>query len=285
MNEHLRCVTWHDCCETLKVQRRWGISCTLFLALALVGILDGLQSLRRAEANLVELVAGTSESVSGSLAIRHPLRDDFRASFAPNAPALQFDLEGFFTGYIFGSGMWRGTVRARADAKPGRYILSTTLKGLPARATQRYTVCVYANEDALRSASLSFLQRTTGHNPFLDAAFLGVLGLCTGIVVFLLGQRHIRQLAALGCAEVIMVRPDTKGLRLWCLAYSLRAPALGTWCTVLDAQGTPLGEASLVGVRKGTLEMTMASASPKVSKSCFVRLRSPIPPEKGETHV
>lgn len=267
-------LAWEHCRSTTVCQRRWGVLCAVLLGAALVCVLDGLQALRRSEADLVELLPGGAAAVSGPLAVRNPARGDVQADFSPDTGALTFELDGFFAGYIFGSGMWRGVVRADAAAAPGRRVLRVRFRGTSARAMQRYPVCIYADEAAMRAASLSFIRRLTGQSPFLPAAAFCAFGLLTGLAVFFLGQRRIRHLAALGCGEVVAVRQEGQTVRLWCLLYTLRAPAVGSMCALLDMQGALLGEARVDAVRKGTLEMSMAFAARNVRPGCLARLRS-----------
>lgn len=271
------CVQWEQCQLTTKRQHWWGTLCALLLALALGCVLDGLQALRRNEANLLELLPGESVAVSGPIAIRNPTSGDILTRFSPEEASLSFSFDGFFTGYIFGSGMWRGKVLADAGARPGRYILHVRFRGTPGSAVQRYPVRIYADADDMRAASFSCIRRFVGQNPFMLAAGFCVVGLSTGLVVFLLGQRHIRQLRALGCGEVVMVRREGRNVCLWCLLYGQRAPAPGAQCAVLNSRGEITGRAHITAVRKGTLEMRMADTAYNVAKGCLVLLH----PQQG----
>ncbi|MBQ9405427.1 MAG: hypothetical protein IJU37_01655 [Desulfovibrio sp.] len=255
-------------------QRRWGMLCALLLGVALVCVLDGLQSLRRGESDLLELLPGTSAAVSGPVAARNPVLTDVKARIVPEEAALGFELEGFFTGYVFGSAMWRGKIFAEENVRPGRYTLRVSFRGTPANAIQRFPVCVYADATAMRVASLSLVNRYAGMNPFLLAATFCAAGLLVGLVVFFLGQRRIVQLAHLACAEVVMVRPEAHGKRLWALVYTLRTPALGVMCSVFDVQGVVLGRAYITGVRKGTLELFTNDDMENVCPGCLALLQS-----------
>lgn len=267
------CVQWEQCQQTTRHQHWWGMLCALFLALALACVLDGLQALRRSEANLLELLPGESAAISGPIAVRNPTSRDIQTHFSPEEAPLSFSFDGFFTGYIFGSGMWRGKVLADVDALPGRYILHVRFRGTPGSVVQRYPVRLYADADDMRAASFSCIRRFVGQNPFVLAAGFCAVGLSTGLLVFLLGQRHIRQLRALGCGEVVMVRQEGGNVCLWCLLYGQRALAPGAQCAVLNSRGEVAGRAYITAVRKGTLEMQMADTAHDVAKGCLVLLR------------
>jgi hypothetical protein len=126
MGEFIKSQGWQNCLQTRARQRYWGALCALLLGFALLGILDGLQGLARSGADVIELLPGGSVSISGPLTIKNPVNSDLKAQFAPENPALFYDLEGFFAGYWFGNGMWRGSVRADAVAEPGSYGLKVS---------------------------------------------------------------------------------------------------------------------------------------------------------------
>lgn len=291
MGEFIKSQGWQDCLQTRARQRYWGALCALLLCFALMGMFDGLQGLARSGADVIEMLPGGSLSISGPLTIKNPVNSDLKAQFTPANPALIYDLEGFFAGYWFGNGMWRGSVRADAEAEPGSYSLKVSFRGAAASTTQHYTVIVHADETAMRAASTSYFRRITGYNPFVLAAGSCGLALLVGVMVFRLGSQYIRQLTTLGCGEIVRVQQDgvhpaqTQSSRIWCLLYGLRAPAKGTPCAVYDAQGMPLGIARAGEANKGTLELNFDSITSPVVEAgatntavrpgCLVQLRPP----------
>ena len=293
MGEFIKSQGWQNCLQTRSRQRYWGALCALLLGFALLGMFDGLQGLARSGAEIIEILPGGSVSISGPLTIKNPVTSDLKAQFSPENPALAYNLEGFFSGYWFGNGMWRGSVRADAAAESGSYNLKVAFKGAAASTAQIYTVIVHADEVAMREASTSYLRRITGYNPFVLAAGFCGLGLLTGVMVFRLGSKYIRQLTDLGCGEIVRVQHAPAGSeqaqpgRIWCLLYGLRAPAKGTACAVYDAQGVPLGTARAEEAKKGTLELNFdwftspavnaGAPDTAVRPGCLVQLRYPKP--------
>lgn len=289
MTELADAVDWDACLGVRARQRFWGTVCAVLLALALLALVDGLQGLARNGSDVLELLPGDSVSLSGPLTVKNPVNNDLRVRFTPQNSLLSYELEGFFAGYWFGNGMWRGRVNADVAARPGRYALQIDFRGAPASAVQRYVVVVHADGAAMRAASPSFARRISGHNPFVLAAFGGVLALLTGLILLRLGCRYIRLLAALGCGEIVRVRweaPEAGGatsFRIWCQLYGLRAPAKGTACAVYDGQGRYLCKARADEARKGSLELTFAmvdcpaenAGTPPnaVRTGCLVQLR------------
>ena len=284
---------WSDCRQTRSVQRGWGKLCALLLGLALVAMVDGLQGLMRSGSDVLEMLPGNRVTISGPLTIKNPVNSDIRVQFSPAKSGLAFDLEGFFAGYWFGNGMWRANVAADPAAEPGRYDMRVVFHGAPAVTAQHYTAIVYADESSMRSASASFVRRLTGYNPFVLAVGFCGLAMLVGVGVYRLGQSYIRQLAALGCGEIVMVHQEQQGgkkessYHIWCLLYGSRPPAAGTACAVLDENGVNLGVARAGNAKKGTLEMVMenfdgavdetGALSTAVQPGCLVRLRSQRP--------
>ncbi len=276
---------WRQYRALRKNQKRLGGVCAFLLLAALLGMLDGLQGVMRSGANTLDLLPGGSAALSGPLSIKNPVHNDLQIRFSPGNAPCSFHLEGFFAGYWFGNGMWRGTVVAHSDAKPGEYTLRASFRGAPASTAQHYTVRLHADAENMRAASTFFLLRLTGVNPFVLAGACVILAILLGVGVYRLGSRHIHNVLALGCGEVIRASAVDGGCRIWCLLYGARAPAEGTLCPVLDAEGVSLGQARAERVDKGTLELLLpcAAAAGTVCSGCLVLLRSPRmqPPSVG----
>ncbi|MDE7242201.1 hypothetical protein, partial [Desulfovibrio sp.] len=251
-----------------------GLVSGILLAVALLGLFDGLLAEMRGGTNQLELLPGESLTLSGPAVLKNPVASDLVARMTPPDAPLRFSLEGFFTGYWFGNGMWRGEVMAAPDAAPGSYGLRITFKGAVGQAPQVYTLIVHADARARREASLSFLRRLLGINPFVLAAVCGGAGVLLGGATYAFGRRHVRLLAELGCSEVYRAAPAGGGLRLWCLSAKAMAPRPGTLCPVLDAGGAVIGEARAEQWRKGSLELAMGAAGP-LPEGCLVCLRTP----------
>lgn len=268
---------WRQCRALRKNQKRLGGICALLLLTALLGMFDGLQGVMRSGASMLDLLPGGSAALSGPLSIKNPVHSDLQTRFSPDGAPCSFHLEGFFAGYWFGNGMWRGTVLADNGAEPGEYSLRASFRGAPASTAQHYTIRLYADAQALRAASTFFLLRLTGVNPFVLAGACVILAILLGVGVYRLGSSHIHNVLALGCGEVIRASAVDGVCRIWCLLYGARAPAEGTLCPVLDAEGISLGRARAERVDKGTLELLLPCAETAgiVRPGFLVLLRSP----------
>ncbi len=272
MNPHPDQKLWQTLCKTRSQQRSIGWLSAFLLAVALVGLIDGLLAHMRRGADLLELLPGDTLVLSGPLPLKNPVTNDLQARFLPEDAPLHFRLDEFFAGYWFGNGMWRGTVTAEPLAEQGSYALRVWFRGTASSSAQTFKVRVWEDASARRAGSTSFIHRLTGWNPFVLAAGCGIIALLCGGCVYLLGRRSARLAAALGCGEVFRLRLEDGGCRLWCLLHGLKAPAAGQTCTVLDAQGNALGEATVDVQRKGVLELLMRDPEAALPDS-LVRLR------------
>lgn len=257
MIPHLDQKLWQASRKTRSRQRVFGWFSAFLLAVALIGLIDGLLAQMRTGSDFLELLPGDAVVLSGPLPLKNPVTGDLQAQFLPDTAPLHFQLDEFFAGYWFGNGMWRGTVAAEPLAEQGSYALRVRFRGAAPSTVQRFNVRVWEDKAARRAGSASFIHRFTGWNPFALAASCGIMALLCGLCVYGLGRRYARLLAALGCGEVFRLRMEDGGCRLWCLLHGLKAPAAGQACTVLDAQGNALGTAIVDVQRKGVLELLM----------------------------
>ena len=274
MRSHFDPRLWHAAALARRRQHALGLVSGILLAVALLGLFDGLLAEMRAGANQLELLPGESLTLSGPAALKNPVTSDLVARVTPPDAPLRFTLEGFFTGYWFGNGMWRGEIAALPEAAPGRYGLRITFRGAAGQAPQVYTLIVHEDAAARRAASLSFLRRWLDVNPFVLAALCGGLGVLLGAATYAFGRRHVHLLAALGCSEVYRAGMAGEDVRLWCLAARGAAPRPGTVRMVLDREGAIIGEARVEQWRKGSLELTLLDGRP-VPEGCLVCLRAP----------
>ena len=249
-------------------QRLLGCVASAFLAVALLALVDGLQARMRADTNNIDCIPGQMVALSGPTALKNPLASDVIARFVPESAPFQFALEGFFTGYWFGSGMWRGELRCDADATAGEYAFNLNFRGSGAQSAQKYRLRVYADADALRADSGSVLHRFAHINPFLWAAGFGACGLLCGLATYFFGWRLAHRLRRLGLAEVYARQGDI----ILCLSRKALAP--GTLCRVIDETGSDCGEARVIDWIKGKIRLSWPARQPLPS-GALVRLRRP----------
>lgn len=232
-------------------QRFFGIISGILLACAMIALFDGLLAQMRQGANELELLPGQALTLSGPAVLKNPLASDLVAAFRPAGAPLEFELEGFFTGYWFGNGMWRGKIVAEPGAEAGRYELRISFKGASARTAQNFVVKIFENMTALRDASLSLIRRYLDINPFILAASCGLAGIIAGILTYLAGSRYVKLLLELGLAEIYS---EENGV-ICCLVPKSMAPMPGNERELLDSSGNSLGKARVTGWKKGRLRL------------------------------
>lgn len=260
---------WHKALLARHRQKVFGLISGFFFAIALMALADGLVALMRAGTNELNLLPGETLTVSGPVAIKNPLPTDLRARFLPPDPALSFTLEGFFTGYWFGSGMWRGQIEASGQATQGTRELLISFRGAQANA-QTYILHVYPDAEALREATLSFIKRYFDLNPFILAAICALLGLAPGIVTYHYGTRLATYLAGVGLVQIY----SGNGSTIWCLAPPGLVPKTGSSRMILDERGNVLCEARTGPYRKGKLQLELLDET-SVPDHALVCLKHP----------
>ena len=259
--------TWESCQDIRQRQHKLGMVCAVFLVVALLGLVDGLQGLMRSGATTLELLPGKSAALSGQLTIKNPVMRDIEVSFTPANVPLTCNLEGFVAGYWFGNGMWRGAVSAENQAEPGEYHMRVAFRGAAASTFQNYMVQVHADANDMRAQSTSFVLRLTGVNPFVLAVGFVGLALLFGVGVYRQGCRLIRMLVRMGCGEIVRVQEEKDGVRLWCLLYGSRPPYEGTVCAVITAEGGVLAHARACTAAKGLLQLFISWPAPEKNES------------------
>lgn len=253
-----------------KYQRFFGYLSGFLLAVALISLFDGLLEQMRQGSYELDFLPGQAMTISGPVALKNPVNSDVIARFSPQDSPLRFDLEGFFTGYWFGNGMWRGQIIADKEAGPGAYDLSISFKGASAQRAQKYKLRVFADAAQMQAGSFSFIRRFTGVNPFILGAWAGGSGFFCGLVTYWFGRRYGASLTSLGLSEILSSEPDTNSI--WCLSPKNLAPGLARM--VLDRDGHVFGEARSVSWAKGRLRMTVMDER-KIPPGSLVCLRHP----------
>lgn len=253
MRELLASPIWHMARKHRKYQWWIGRIAGTFLAIALIALFDGLLSRMRAGVNELEFLPGQTIVLSGPVALKNPLNSDVMAGFSPPGAPFHFELEGFFTGYWFGNGMWRGRITASDHADPGQYVLNIRFRGAPAQSIQKYELLLFASEETMQAASRSLIRRWLNGNPFIIAACCGGMGILLGLMTYWFGRRFDQELSSLGLAQIYA----SDGADIWCLAPQSLAPAQGNARMVLDAEGRICAEARCGKWQKGKLKLTL----------------------------
>lgn len=232
------------------LHRLSGRIAMVFFLCCLATLVDGLAAKMQQGPNRFDVLPGTQHTLSGPMPPNTDRIEDFVIEGSTDGGHVQLVPEGIYTGYWFGSGMWRGAVRVDEAADKGDYELRVRDKaGEKQNPTLIYQVVVWENAAALRAGSFSRLVRWFDLEPFSTAMLLGPICLLGGLINFLLGWYWSRTLRAEGCAEIYRLIKVDDGFEATC-DESPTSPenpdASGRTCLVRRADGTRLGEAVIV---------------------------------------
>lgn len=281
MRDLLENPLWPKAKANRKYQRIFGAVSGILLAVALLALLDGLIALIRQGSNELEFLPGQSIILSGPSALKNPVNSDILVTFIPPDAPFRFQLDGFFTGYWFGNGLWRGSIIANDYAEPGEYGLRIAFRGASAQSAQQYKLFVYPDASAMQASALSWIRRFFGINPFILAALIGAIGILCGLITYIYGNRFAKILASLGLAEIYSAEPEKAAI--WCIAPQSVAPAPGLARVVLDSEGNIIGEARAVAWKKGRLQLVLMDERQPPPGS-LVCLRHPEMPALDNNH-
>ncbi len=257
-------------------QRKAGLLACCLLVVGLAVLIDGLVSQMRGGGSFrIEMLAGTAEPVSGPQASLTATEKDMEAFPIPADAPLNFEFDGFFSSYWFGTGMWRGRIRAFEYAESGIYGMAVGIRGTPSAAHQTYTVVVARSEEELNAMSLSFVRRFTGWNPFYVAMALVAAGLAASVLAFLLGRRCDGLTRSLGLAEIFRTQDEGDFLRVF-MVTGLRK-AEGKNFVAWDANLGRLGKVLNDGTRAGVTECLFVKDAGRLPrKGDFVAVWDPV---------
>ena len=257
-------------------QRKAGLLACCLLVVGLAVLVDGLVSQMRGGGSFrIEMLAGTAEPVSGPQASLTATEKDMEAFPIPADTPLNFEFDGLFSSYWFGTGMWRGRIRAFEYAESGIYGMAVGIRGTPSAAHQTYTVVVARSEEELNAMSLSFVRRFTGWNPFYVAMALVAAGLAASVLAFLLGRRCDGLTRSLGLAEIFRTQDEGDFLRVF-MVTGLRK-AEGKNFVAWDANLGRLGKVLNDGTRAGVTECLFVKDAGRLPrKGDFVAVWDPV---------
>lgn len=269
---------WAGWKKIQAIQRLLGIVAASLFCVAFLALFDGLQEVMRTGNDQIDILAGEVAAVSGPCPYKNPVASDLKVEFGQKDTPLSFELEGFFAGYVFGGGMWRGHVTADANAQQGAYKMAARFKGTAAASAHKFTIVVWQDAAARQAGAYSLLHRWTGLPTLRVAAAAGIAGIIMIFVTYLLGRRGMACLTRLGLSEVFRVATDSTPPRLYCLGHGM-PPRAGTICQILDRNGKQLARARVATFKKEVLEMHILTplGLPVGSLVCLKEPEQPAP--------
>jgi hypothetical protein len=213
----------------------------LCVLIALI-VIDSLISRFRDPFNVIHLVRGGSQQVTGILPDQVESTDDMLS--VSETHLISIDFQEIFSGFWLGNPMWRGTIAASPDTVPGEYQIKIRGRSqLTFNPALIYAVRVYLDELALQKSHGPFLKRhvglLAGHASLILFPVIGLIVLFNYLLSGILEKR----MASMGRAEIYMIKQIGNGHRF---AFSLgtrQGVRVGEIVDILNGSETMITEA------------------------------------------
>ena len=207
--------------------------------LLVVAMLDVVIAHHRTEFNVMHVLPGQVEPIDGPLAEKTKVEE---LIYYSDSPDLKVSFDETHTGFWLGGQMWRGKLLVGSQIRPGKYTLTVKPKDpVSDRPPLVYRVTVYADRNAWRQSSKSYLTRYCDLSPWwVIACSFGSLALLGG-VIFLLSGRIDTLMAQSGKAEVYRVSRAPNGYEIKFGLGTDHGVHPGSKLTLYNQDGLPLG--------------------------------------------
>jgi hypothetical protein len=181
----------HRAFTALQKARLVGYASACFWVLAVMLLIDGLQTLMRTDFNRIDLPLGEQVFMSGAMPLDAKTHSDLDVTIEGN-DGLSFTPHTDFKGLWFGAHMWRATLDASNTTQTGEAVL-TVLDMVPAKnkntnatimvqnPNQIFSITVWPSRKAMLASHYSLSRRLTGFSAFLWAPMSLACGLLLGV--------------------------------------------------------------------------------------------------------
>lgn len=223
-----------------RLQKFLGRLSALFLLAGFFTLADGLAAEMRRGPNRLDMLPGAVAPLSGPIPVKQAERSDFFVQGDSPDGQVRLELDDYFAGHWFGSGMWRGRVVVGDNPGMGEHPFIVEFRGAPPKAAQTFRVVVWPDAQSMRMESFSWVTRKSGLPSFPTAAALLAGGLLGGLGNFLAGRRRQGMLLRQGCAEIYKVlRSKDGGLEASFALGTDQGVRVGQECEILRPDGMP----------------------------------------------
>lgn len=222
---------------------RWrslsGKVCTVIVALFFVAVMDGLIAILRHPVNLLLLLPGGSEEISGLL--REEVKDFSLLQVQGGSDRVRLVFLESRKGFWLGGDMWRGKVSVDVGAEPGDYpLIVREAGGAPGKPLSVHVVRVLPDADALRKQSKSMLLKYGNVSPWFAVMVLLPLILLGFLTNYLLAHRREQLLARTGQGEIYHIVRVDEGQQVIFGMGSKHGLQPGMTVTIVDAAQVPV---------------------------------------------
>ena len=213
--EMLKMLTGRDS-ETARVSKWRAVlqkTSSIFLLIVVICLIDSCQAKFRQPINILHLLPGETETVSGILN-RH-VKDVNELKHKSNSNLITLSITSTYSGFWFGTPGWNGQLTVNPDIAPGLYTLTVAPEENTPKDEQFVLyVAVHPDAASLRKTFTSLIMRFSGVHPWKIVAFMLPLTILTFGAVFLLSRKIESLMANSGSAEVFWMRVADEGYEI-----------------------------------------------------------------------
>ncbi|MDH5201766.1 MAG: hypothetical protein OEZ31_04280 [Nitrospirota bacterium] len=223
---------------------RWrgiaGKITAFFCVLFIVSLLDGCQAQLRQQINVLNVLPGATEKITGPLEKRVSIQE---LTYTSSSDLIQLSFIEIDAGFWFGQPMWRALVIVSPHIKPGEYRLEVMPRDTVQKAQGLipFLIKVYQDQLSLRQSFKSAIKRYSGISPWLVSGFF-FLPIILGFgAIFLMSKKMEKLMVRSGKAEIYQVWGRMAGCEV---AFGLgikQGIHPGSCLTLLDENGRPVG--------------------------------------------
>jgi hypothetical protein len=249
--------------QVSRLREYTGRTAAALCVLLVLVVLDGVSAQFRHPVDLLDVVPGQSEKLTGPVTAEMKEVGELVATTDSDHIALTF--ENLQTGFWLGQKMWRGTLRISPQIEAGEYILSVSIRNDPSgKPLSKYKIVVYRDHESYRRNALSLLVRYLDLSPWSALAVLFPLACLAFGAVFLLSRWEGELLAAEGRAEIYRIAKGDWGYEIAFGLGTRHGVQTGASFALLDEKGQQL---CVVAV----LKVSETDATAQVGIDCEVK--------------
>lgn len=241
-----------------RLQRVSGFVGAFFLTTALLMLFDGLRSGIFGTSS-VRLIPGEHYAVSGPMPPKTEHLRDFIVEGNAEDGSLSLVPEAIYTGYWFGGGMWRGSIRVGSHPRPGDYTIFVRDKfGEKQNPALVFSVKVFSSQAERQAQSRSLIYRWTGVRAYWLAIWTGLIGILVAGGNYWLGRKWVSVLADHGCGEIFCIKVVDGHIEAGIEVADADQAEIGTVFRFTHPRRGDLGQGRVVGRAPGIITVSAA---------------------------
>ena len=222
---------------------------SLSLIIVALSFLDSCQAKFRQPINVLNVLPGTTKTISGTL--NEQAKDVKDLTYISSSDLIQLVITDMYSGFWFGNPGWNGLLKISPDIKPGQY----TLKVVPKRNVSQkqpfvFYITVHQDSMSLRKTFKSMIMRSSGFSPWRVIAFLFPLTILSFGTVYLLSRKIESLMEKGGNAEVFWIRAGNVGYEIAFGLGTRQGVKLGDHLSLFNEKGEPVGTVEVQKVSK-----------------------------------